>query len=126
MKRRRRTGKQRLAILKAHGCACYLCGGQIQPTEGFELEHVVALELSRDDSDENLRPAHKKCHAAKTAVDLAVIAKAKRIEVAHHGARAPKQKMKSRPFQKAAKPERVQRRQLRPKELFKPVEPGNG
>jgi 5-methylcytosine-specific restriction enzyme A len=122
MKRRRRTGKQRLAILKAHGSACHLCGGHIHETEGFELEHVIALGLSRDDSDENLRPAHKKCHKAKTVTDLAAIAKAKRIEVAHRGAKSPKQKMKSRPFQKAAKPERVQRRQLRPKELFKPVE----
>jgi 5-methylcytosine-specific restriction enzyme A len=122
-RRKRRTGPQRLAILKAHGSACHLCGGHIHETEGFELEHVIALGLTRDDSDENLRPAHKKCHSAKTALDLAVIAKAKRIEVAHHGARAPKQKMKSRPFAaKSVKAYREQRRKLKPKELFKPVE----
>ena len=105
--RKRRTGKQRLALLKAHDGKCYLCNGAIGVGEKWEIEHVIALEISGDDTDENCRPAHAKCHKAKTVKDAATIAKAKRREIAHQGAAAPKQKIKSAPFAKTGKAERV-------------------
>lgn len=114
-KRRRRTGKQRLALFNAHGGKCHLCGGQIQPGEKWEVEHVIALEISGDDSDENCRPAHAKCHKAKTVQDAADIAKAKRREVKFQGAEPPKQKIKSRPFQRK---ERKAKEALPPRRLF--------
>lgn len=105
-KRRRRTGKQRLAILDAHNRVCNLCGGAIDPvTQKWELDHENELEISCDDSDENLKPVHDKCHRKKKSA--AIIAKAKRREVKHNGAAPPKQKIKSAPFAKAPKPERI-------------------
>ena len=44
--------------------------------------------MTRDDSDENLRPAHVDCHKDKTKGDVKAIAKAKRIESKHIGAKA--------------------------------------
>ena len=116
-KRRRRTAKQRLALLHAHNSVCHLCGGQIQAGEKWEVEHVIPLEIYGDDSgDENCRPAHAKCHKAKTVQDAADIAKAKRREIKHAGASAPKQKIKSRPFHRK---ERKPKPTLKPKELFR-------
>lgn len=115
MKRRRRTGKQRLAILQSHDHVCHLCGGKIQPGQKWELEHVVALELSHDDSDENLRPAHAACHREKTKADVTDIAKAKRREIKFYAAEPPKQKIKSRGF---ARKERKPKAALPPRRLF--------
>lgn len=98
MKRRARTKLQRAKIFFAHGGKCHLCGHKIDAVkEGFELEHVIALEISGDDSDENLRPAHVLCHKEKTKGDKAVIAKVKRIQAKHIGAKGGS-KIKSRGF----------------------------
>lgn len=90
MTRRRRTTLQRAAIFEAHGGICHLCGAKINGTrEAWDLEHVVPYALTRDDSDENLRPAHASCHKAKTAQDVGQIAKAARVSAKHKGARKP-------------------------------------
>jgi 5-methylcytosine-specific restriction protein A len=119
-KRKRRTGKQRLAILKAHDSKCYLCGGAIDPTtQKWELDHENALNLSSDDSDANLRPAHDKCHRVKTDDDVKKIAKAKRREVKHNGAKpAPRQKIKSPGFGRPDKPQRTGKPKLPPRQMY--------
>ncbi len=87
MKRRPRTGKQRLAILEAHGCRCYLSGAVIDPVKDrWELEHVIPLAGGGTDDDDNLRPVLAWAHLEKTKQDLARIAKGKRIEQKHKGA----------------------------------------
>lgn len=101
MKRRRLTGKARLALLTAHNSRCHICGGAIEPGQRWEVEHVIPLAMGGDDEPGNMRPAHSKCHQAKTAKNIADIAKAKRTQIAHRGAKAPpKVKIKSRGFQK--------------------------
>lgn len=69
--------------------------------EKWELEHVVPWELTRDDSDENVRPAHVSCHKRKTASDVRGIRKADRIRAKHIGAwpKSPRP-LKGRGFQK--------------------------
>ncbi len=100
MKRRIRTSLQRTKIFLDHGGICHLCGNKIDAVkEGFELEHVIAFAMTHDDSDENLRPAHKACHKEKTKQDVADIAKAKRRQAKHLGAKVPKGQIKSRGFQ---------------------------
>jgi 5-methylcytosine-specific restriction protein A len=98
--------KRRAAIFSAHNGVCYLCGGKIQAGEGWDAEHVIAWEISSDDSDDNLRPAHRRCHAPKTAKDAAVIAKLKRMKAKHEGSwprsRAP---LRSRGFSPTRKNE---------------------
>jgi 5-methylcytosine-specific restriction protein A len=105
MARRRFTKKDRERIRTANGNACYLCGGAIKVGESWEIEHVIAWELTRDDSDGNLKPAHEKCHKAKTHKhDRPAINEAKRRQGKHTGTIQPKGGIAQRP-----KPERTQK-----------------
>lgn len=79
------TTKRRALIFERHKGTCYLCGAKIQIGEAWDAEHIIAWEISRDDSDDNLKPAHKKCHAVKTSRDRRDIAKVKRMEAKHNG-----------------------------------------
>jgi 5-methylcytosine-specific restriction protein A len=97
MTRRKRTALQRSKLFLEHKGICHLCGNKIQNNERWDLDHVIALELTRDDSDQNLRPAHVNCHKLKTKGDFKSISKAKRIEAKHLGARPPS-KWPSRKF----------------------------
>ena len=78
----RRMSETRAArIFMAHDGVCHICGQKIDGgREAWEVEHIVALEISRDDSDDNLAPAHVGCHKDKTRQDAADIAKCKRQE----------------------------------------------
>ena len=59
---------------------CHICGCQIWPTiDKWECEHVMRRCLSGDDSAENLKPAHVKCHRVKTSADVSENAKGKRV-----------------------------------------------
>ena len=89
MPRRSLSTKDRARIFAANDATCHLCGGKIGVGEAWEVEHVIAWELSRDDSDENLRPAHVKCHKVKTRQDMADIGRARRVHAKHIGAKAP-------------------------------------
>jgi len=87
MARRSFTDKDRVRIFLAADGICHLCGFKIfEGRERWEIEHVIAWALTRDDSDDNLRPAHFACHKEKTAVDVGNIAEAKRREAKHMGA----------------------------------------
>lgn len=90
---RRMSTTRRLSIFNAAGGVCHLCGEKIDGTrERWDADHVVPYALTRDDSDDNLRPAHERCHrgaGSKTSEDVRVIAKAKRVEARHVGAKAP-------------------------------------
>ncbi|GAA6162606.1 hypothetical protein NBRC116590_03100 [Pelagimonas sp. KU-00592-HH] len=87
MNRRKRTPLQRASIFEAHKGICHICGERIDGTrEKWELEHIVPFDLTRDDSDENLAPAHVACHKAKTREDKARISKANRVRAKHIGA----------------------------------------
>ncbi|TXN40514.1 HNH endonuclease signature motif containing protein [Methylobacterium sp. WL7] len=102
--RKRWSAKARLRIFLAHDGRCHVCSGRITAGEAWDLDHVIPLALYGDDEEHNLAPAHKKgCHAGKTAkADVPAIAKAKRREIAHVGASAPKRPIQSRGFAKAA------------------------
>ena len=97
MTRKPRTAKQRLELFNANGRICHLCGGKIEAGQAWELDHVNELWISGDDSDENMKPAHKKCHRAKTSQRATVLAKVARIEAKHKGV---KKKSKWGPFRK--------------------------
>jgi 5-methylcytosine-specific restriction protein A len=87
--RRRFTTLQRAALFERHKGVCHICQRKITPVEPWEIEHVIAWELTRDDSDENLRPAHKTCHKDKTREDVRGIRKADRVKAKHLGAKKP-------------------------------------
>ena len=82
-----RSAKERLRLFALHGGVCHICATKIDGTrERYELEHVIPWAISRDDSDENVQPAHVRCHATKTTADRPVIAKVDRIRLKHQGA----------------------------------------
>lgn len=101
MARKSFSRKERVRLFDLHGGACHLCQQKIKVGEAWDLEHIVPWELTRDDSDDNVKPAHKSCHKVKTADDVAAIRKADRIRAKHLGA-WPKSKSKipSRGFNK--------------------------
>lgn len=92
MTRRRMSTTRRARIFAANNGICHICGQPIDGTrEAWQADHVIPLELSGDDSDDNIRPAHDACHRAKTsAEDIPRIAKAKRVAAKHTGAFRPK------------------------------------
>jgi 5-methylcytosine-specific restriction endonuclease McrA len=94
MTRRRISPTERARIFAAAGGRCHLCGGAIDGVrDRWDVEHVVPLALGGDDGGDNLQPAHAKCHAAKTPVDVAQIAKAKRVQRKHQGAHRSGQRL---------------------------------
>jgi 5-methylcytosine-specific restriction protein A len=99
--RRKRTGKQRLAILEANGRRCYLTGALIDPVKDrWEIEHVTPLAGGGTDDDDNCRPVLASAHLEKTKADLARIAKGKRIDQKHKGA---KRSSRPLPFGRSSK-----------------------
>lgn len=103
MARKRFTRKDRDRILDANGHRCHICKGRIGIGQAWEIEHVTPWALTRDDSDDNLRPAHVKCHKVKThRHDRPIISKVERIRAKHRGS-WPKPignaRLRSRPFE---------------------------
>lgn len=100
MSRRTFSRKDRARIFEAHGGKCHLCKGKIGVAEAWEVEHLIEWSLTRDDSDDNLAPAHKKCHREKTSARAAELAHVERMKAKHEG-RWPKSNapLRSRGFQ---------------------------
>jgi len=123
MSRRSFSKKDRARIFASAGGVCHLCNGAITVGEAWEVEHVIAWELTRDDSDENLRPAHVKCHREKThKQDRPAIQKAKDRQAKHTGAARPKQSIPSRPKAPAKEP----KPSLPPRIMFWPAGKSTG
>lgn len=98
MTRHRYTALQNAAFFLEHGGICHLCGSKIDAVrEKWEREHVIPLAMGGADEPSNQRPAHKSCHRAKTDKDLNELARAKRRQANHLGAR-PKGTIRSRGF----------------------------
>ena len=87
---RRMSTRRRAAILAANENTCHICEGKIGVGDAWDADHVIPLEISGDDSDGNLAPAHIACHRAKSKGDVRQIAKAKRVKAKHEGAYRPK------------------------------------
>ena len=101
-RRRKFTDKDRARIFADNHGICHICGQKIDGVrEAWEIEHVIAWELTRDDSDENLKPAHKLvCHQTKThKQDRPAINKAKRREAKHIGAKRASSNLAAPPKQ---------------------------
>lgn len=70
---------RRARIFEKEQGVCYLCNLKVQADEPWDAEHVKCWELYRDDSDKNLRVAHRDgCHKEKTNADNKIIRKAAR------------------------------------------------
>ncbi len=59
--------------------------------EAWDVEHQIPVALigAAAETDDNRRPAHRRCHKVKSKVDAGNLARAVRREARHVGARAP-------------------------------------
>lgn len=95
IKRARLSTTARFELLQREKFRCHLCRGLIYVGQAWEISHEIPLELNGPDDDSNRRCAHVKCHGIRTAtIDLPAIARAKRIEASHHGARVARSPMR--------------------------------
>lgn len=102
----RAPGSVRDRIMKRENSACHLCSRPVAPGETWDLDHIQALINGGENRETNLKPAHRKCHVAKTAEDVAEKARVAAIRKKHIGITRPKQTIKSAPFAKFEKPDR--------------------
>lgn len=103
MTRKHLSTRTRAEIFARHDGICHLCQGKIDGTkEAWDVSHETPLELGGADDESNWLVAHRKCHRAHTAmVDIPNIAKAKRRQAFHAGAKATSQRpIQSRGFTK--------------------------
>jgi 5-methylcytosine-specific restriction endonuclease McrA len=87
--------RERILEAKGRVCARLDC----DETHGLEIDHIIPIALGGKDRDDNLEPLCRADHAIKTKRDVAMIAKAKRLEKPRKPSR-----MKSRPFPKGSRP----------------------
>jgi 5-methylcytosine-specific restriction endonuclease McrA len=79
MARKSFSTKERTRLFALNKGICHICSGKIDASlDAWEIEHVNPLAMTGDNSDDNLKLAHQKCHAIKTKQDVALIAEAKR------------------------------------------------
>lgn len=103
MTRREFTKAIKVAVVKrATKNGNVYCEGCGALAKKWEIDHVRADGLLGDNTLDNARLLCRPCHVAKTAADVAAIAKAKRVEARHIGVRK-KPTLKSRGFEKSAK-----------------------
>ena len=89
MTKRSMSTRRRLRLFQDHGGICDYCGARIDGArEEWDIDHIIPLEISGDDDDDNLRPVHRKCHRLKTKRDRKDIAKSQRVYAKHTGAKA--------------------------------------
>lgn len=118
-KRRAMTPARRLRIFEAHKGICVLCNNRIDGVrEPWIVEHLTCLGLGGADEDKNCGPAHETCRRDKDKLDVAAIAKAKRIKQRHVGIKAKTQPIRSAGFAKRQRPDRPKKPVLPPRPLY--------
>jgi|SRR5215510_8311170 len=82
------SAKTKEQAYRRSGGHCECCGVQLA-TGNIAYDHRIANALTGEPSLENCQCLCRACHAAKTRLDVAHIAKAKRRERRHIGIRPP-------------------------------------
>ncbi len=70
---------------------CCFCGGRIDPArEKWEAAHQIRHSLTGDNSPDNVKPAHWKCHRDTVPDDTKAAAKDVRLSEKHFGIKQKK------------------------------------
>jgi 5-methylcytosine-specific restriction endonuclease McrA len=72
------TAKREIELLRRF-VWCASCNALLTGRSQYVFDHFISLELGGKDDADNLRPLCLSCNALKTAIDLRLIAKAKRL-----------------------------------------------
>lgn len=97
--RKSMTPARRARALARFGGKCSYPGCGI--TDSLQIDHTIPLELGGADEDHNLAPLCVSCHRRKTALDVKMIAKARRLRKRDAGEGRMKAKIASRGFDKS-------------------------
>ena len=115
------------AMLTSGEIACEGCG-LVLGKKAYHIDHTIPDGLQVEKS-RKLTAADGKllgvecCHKPKTAEDVKIISKAKRVEANHLGIKAPKQKLRGPGFPKSPKAERRQPKPDLPRrQLYKEID----
>jgi 5-methylcytosine-specific restriction endonuclease McrA len=63
------TAQRVLRIFQANEGKCYRCQRKLGPRDGYDIDHIIALENGGTDDDANLAPCCDWCHTEKSADD---------------------------------------------------------
>lgn len=96
-KRRMTPARRRRILERFDNCCARL---DCETAVHLEIDHIIPLELGGKDADENLEPLCRLHHLAKTARDIKLIGKARRIRKARTGQKRKAKTIPSRPFDK--------------------------
>ncbi|MEZ2132731.1 MULTISPECIES: HNH endonuclease [unclassified Sinorhizobium] len=121
----RASGKVRDRIMKRDNRCCHLCSREIQPGEKWDLDHVVALINGGENRETNLKPAHRKCHTEKTALDVAEKSRVAAVRKKHLGIKpVPSKPIRSAGFPPTEKSiKRQAKPSLPPRRLYQEQQP---
>jgi hypothetical protein len=88
MKRKQIPSKIRLKMFFNANKQCQSCQSVIHPGQKWEIDHIIPLAIGGPDTIENMQILCKICHRFKTDnQDISQIAKVKRLEIIHFGAK---------------------------------------
>lgn len=91
----------KLRVWERHEGRCHICTAKIMAGDLWDTDHVKRLKDGGENRESNLAPAHKRCHARKTAEENRQQAVDDRKRKKHLGITGPKQTIKGRGFRKA-------------------------
>lgn len=80
----------KLRVFEREGGRCWITGRKILPGDAWDLDHKIALCNGGRHSEDNLAPAIREAHRAKTAEDVAQRAKDDRVRKKHLSIHKPK------------------------------------
>lgn len=75
----------RLRVFEAYGGKCAECSVKLGPQMPHDIDHTHALANGGENRESNLRPLCKPCHKPKTAADVAMKKKDRRVRQKHLG-----------------------------------------
>ena len=88
----------RLRVFDTHGGICHITNRNITPADDWDCDHVTALCNGGENRESNLAPAIRAAHREKTAEDVAIKARDRRIRQKHLGIKTVKRKIGGKRF----------------------------
>jgi 5-methylcytosine-specific restriction endonuclease McrA len=124
MSRRRVSTRDRVALFTREGGRCHHCLGLVTPGQAWQLSHKIPLALGGADDESNWGVIHTRpCHEQLTrTVDVPAIARAKRREAAHLGAKVSAGSLRSRGFSPPAPKDRTVSKAIPRKPIYEDAE----